>query len=163
MNDYIMIGKIINYFGIKGEVKIISDFEYPDKVFKKEMSYYIGKDKAKEVVKSHRLHKSYHLISFEGLDNINDIIKYKNDYVYVKREELELKEDEYLLDELIGYKVYDKEILIGEVIDYVMSSSVLLKVKGKKEFYLPNIPEYIKKIDKESKKIITDGGANLIL
>ena len=143
MNDYIMIGKIINYFGIKGEVKIISDFEYPDKVFKKEMPYYIGKDKAKEVVKSHRLHKSYH--------------------VYVKREELELKEDEYLLDELIGYKVYDKEILIGEVIDYVMSSSVLLKVKGKKEFYLPNIPEYIKKIDKESKKIITDGGANLIL
>ncbi len=163
MNDYIEIGKIINYFGIKGEVKIISDFEYPDKVFKEGINFYIGKDKELEIVNTHRVHKSYHLVSFKGKDNINDILKYKNSYVYVKRNDLNLGESEYLYRDLIGFEVYDKDKLIGRVIDYTYSSNVLLKVKGEKVFYLPLIDNYVRKIDKENKKIITSGGEDLIL
>ena len=31
--DYIYIGKIVNTHGLKGEIRIISDFEFKDKVF----------------------------------------------------------------------------------------------------------------------------------
>ena len=34
MNDYVCIGKIVNTLGIKGELRILSDFELKNKVFK---------------------------------------------------------------------------------------------------------------------------------
>ena len=42
---YIYIGKIVNTHGIKGEVRLLSNFKFKDKVFKKGMTIYIGKDK----------------------------------------------------------------------------------------------------------------------
>ena len=42
---FINIGKIVNTHGIKGELRILSDFKYKDKVFKKDFKFYIGKDK----------------------------------------------------------------------------------------------------------------------
>ena len=35
-NDYVCVGKIVNTHGIKGELRILSDFELKNKVFKKE-------------------------------------------------------------------------------------------------------------------------------
>ena len=32
--DYVYIGKLVNTHGIKGEVRIISDFPYKERVFK---------------------------------------------------------------------------------------------------------------------------------
>ena len=43
--EYVLIGKIVNTHGIKGELRIKSDFLMKERVFKKGMSYYIGKDK----------------------------------------------------------------------------------------------------------------------
>ena len=42
---YIKIGQIVNTHGIKGELKIISDFKYKDKIFVKDFNLYIGKNK----------------------------------------------------------------------------------------------------------------------
>ena len=42
MDNYVLIGKIINSFGIKGEVKILSSFEYKDRILKKGNFLYIG-------------------------------------------------------------------------------------------------------------------------
>ena len=42
---YIRIGKIVNTHGIKGELRLLSSFKYKDKVFKKDMKLYVGKDK----------------------------------------------------------------------------------------------------------------------
>ena len=51
MDNYIVIGKIINTFGIKGELKISSNFEYSDRVFKHGVEIFIGNLKSKEVRK----------------------------------------------------------------------------------------------------------------
>ena len=48
--DLINIGKIVNTHGIKGELRIISDFEYKTRVFQKGFNLYIGKDKIKEEI-----------------------------------------------------------------------------------------------------------------
>ncbi len=164
MNSYIYIGKIINTFGIKGELKVKSDFEYKNKVFVKGVKVYITEEKKEELINTYRIHKNYDLISFSGYSNINEVLKYKGYNIYIKREDLNLASDEYLINDLIGFQVYDDNNLIGIVIDYEKNvNNVLLKVKGEKTFYIPNIDEFILKIDLQNKKIITKGGSNLIL
>lgn len=164
MNNYILVGKIINTFGIKGELKINSDFEYKDRVFISSFNIYIGEEKVKEEVSTHRVHKNYDLVVFKGYTNINEVLKYKGEKIYIKREDLKLEKNDYLLSDLIGYKVYDNDLCIGTIIDYELSiNNVLFKVMGDKTFYLPNISEYIKNIDKNNKRVITNNGSRLIL
>lgn len=164
MNNFLLVGKIINTFGIKGEVKILSDFEFKDRIFKNGFKLYISEDKYEEEISTYRIHKNYDLITFKKYTNINEILKYKGANIYIKREDLKLKKNEYLFSDLIGFKVYDNEDLIGVVIDYEKNiNNGLLKIKGEKNFYLPLIPEYIVNIYIDEKKIITQGGRNLIL
>jgi len=164
MDNYINIGKIINTFGIKGELKIISDFEYKDKVFTENFPIYVGELKTKEIVKTHRVHKNFDLVTFENYININEVLKYKGNSIYILRKDLNLKEDEYLLNDLIGFKVYDNDKEIGVITDYEYTpSNILFKVKGDKTFYIPNVAEFIKFIDIKSKKVITENGSDLIL
>lgn len=164
MDTFILVGKIINTFGIKGEVKISSDFEYKNRIFKSDCHLYIGKDKYQEVVKSYRVHKNYDMVGFVNKDNINDVLKYKGREVYVKRSELFLNDGEYLYKDIIGFQVWDDTLVIGEVIDYILNKGQLLwKIKGDKVFYIPNVAEYILKIDLLNKKIITNRGSDLII
>ena len=164
MNNYILVGKIINTFGIKGELKIISNFEYQERVFKKNMPIYIGINKKKEIIFNHRIHKNYNLVLFHGYNNINEVVSYKGNNIYILRSDLELKDNEYLFSDLIGFEVYDNGVLIGKVLDYEINNQyTLLKVKGDKDFYLPIIEEYISNIDLKNHLIITKKGSELIL
>ena len=47
---YIYVGKIVNTHGIKGEIRILSDFLKKDLVFKKDFTLYIGPNKEKEIM-----------------------------------------------------------------------------------------------------------------
>ena len=163
MNNYIYVGKIINTFGIKGELKIDSDFEYKDRVFKKGIEVYIGIEKIKEIVNTHRVHKNYDMVLFSSYSNINEVLKYKGKNIYVLRDSLNLQKDEYLLSDLIGFKVMDNNECIGTVCDYEKNNNVLLKVMGKKTFYIPLIDEYIIDIDLNNKIIVTNNGGSLII
>ncbi len=164
MDEFVEVGKIINTFGIKGELKVNSDFEYKDRIFINNFSVYIGYEKIKELINTHRVHKNYDLLTFKDYNNINEVLKYKGKSLYIKRKDLNLKEDEYLLKDLIGCNVYDNDILLGVVIDYEKSlASILLKIKGDKIFYIPLIKEYIKKVQVLDKKILTNKGSDLIL
>lgn len=164
MGNYVLVGKIVNSFGIKGELKIISDFEYKDRVFKKDSYLYIGQDKTKESISNYRVHKNYDLITLDNYTNINEILKYKGLNVYIKREELELNDNEYLLGDLIGLEVYDNEECIGLIVDYLQNNgNILLKVSKEKDFYIPLYSHYIKTVDVKNKKVITDKGSELII
>lgn len=164
MDKFICIGKIINTFGIKGEVKIDSNFEYLDRVFVKDFIVYIGEEKIKESITTHRIHKGYHMVLFSDYKNINEVLKYKNKKIYILEKDLSLNKDEYLLDDLIGLDVYDDEKILGKVVDYEYNKNyVLLKVKGEKEFYLPKIDYYIKEVDLVNLRINTNKGSELIL
>lgn len=164
MNNYICIGKIVNTFGIKGELKVISDFEFQSRVFIKDFTLFIGEEKVKEVINTWRIHKNNYLLLFNNYSNINEVLKYKGKKIYINRNDLKLNKNEYLLNDLIGYSVYDKDKLLGIVVDYEKNiNNILFKVKGDKSFYLPYIDEYILEIDNINKKIITNNGGNLII
>ena len=94
--EYLHIGKIVNTHGIKGEVRLLSDFKFKNKVFVNDFIIYIGKDKIKEVINSYRPHKQFDMITLKGINNINDVLKYKGSKVYILKEDLMLDRDEYL-------------------------------------------------------------------
>lgn len=154
--EYIYIGKIVNTHGIKGELRIISDFEYKDRVFKKGFNLYIGKDKIKEEINSYRHHKEFEMVTFIEYNNINQVLKYLKEDVYILKEDLNLNEDEYLEKELIGFSVIENEEKVGEVIDITKTSPtnkiMEITYKGKRVL-LPYHKDFILKLDLQNKKI----------
>ena len=80
--EYIYIGKIVNTHGIKGEVRILSRFDFKEKVFVPNTLIYIGEEKIEEKIVSYRKHKSFDMVLLEGIKDINDVLKYKGKNVY---------------------------------------------------------------------------------
>lgn len=162
--NYIYIGKVINTHGIKGEIRIKSDFEQKEKIFKNNFTIYIGKEKKAEIIKSYRVHKEYDMVTFEDKNNINDVIEYKGLSVFINREDLNLTAEEYVLQDLIGMEIYSNEKKLGIVKDFMYNSSnILLQISGEKNFYIPYKANYIKEVNIALKKIVVDNIEGLIL
>lgn len=128
----IYIGKYVNTHGIKGEIRIKSDFKYKDKVFFVGNTLIINNQEF--IINSYRRHKEYDMVTFKGITNINQIIDLKGSKVYVFN--ISLNDGEYLDSTLIGFKVYMNNIYKGDVLDikYLNNSKKILVVNNK---YVP--------------------------
>lgn len=154
--NYILIGKFVNTHGIKGELKILSSFQYKEKVFKKDMIIYIGNDKIKEIINSYRHHKIFDMVTLKGYNNINEILKYKGLDVYINKQDLKLDKDKYLDSDLIGFSVIIDDKIIGVISNFENHSlnKIIIVKNDEKEFLIPYSSDIIKSIDTE-KRIIT--------
>lgn len=151
--EYINIGKIVTTHGIKGELKIISNFDYKTEAFKIGNKVYLGKDKNEEVIQSYRVHKNYDMVTFNGYDNINQVLKYKNNNVFINKEDLKI--DGYLDSDYIGLVVYVNDKMIGRIRNIIkIPNNSLFEIEdSEKVFYIPNNSDLIEKIDMKNKKI----------
>ena len=160
MNEMIYIGKTVSTFGIKGELKVISDFEYCDKAYKVGNKVLINN--IEHIISSIRYHKNYVLLKIDNLNNINDILKYVGFNIYIKRLDLNLSKDEFLYKDLINSEVVDEDdTKLGKIIEFVNGINVLIKVKGTKEFYIPLIDNYVKRFDLDKKILYTKNAKEL--
>ena len=160
MNEMIYIGKTVSTFGIKGELKVISDFEYCDKAYKVGNKVLINN--IEHIISGIRYHKNYVLLKIDNLNNINDILKYVGFNIYIKRLDLNLSKDEFLYKDLINSEVIDEDdTKLGKIIEVVNGINVLIKVKGTKEFYIPLIDNYVKRFDLDKKILYTKNAKEL--
>lgn len=153
---YIIIGKIVNTHGIKGELRLLSSFKYKEKVFKKDMKIYIGKKKEEETIVSYRKHKSFDMICLKGYSNINEVLKYKGLYAFINKEDLVLELDEYLDEDLIDLEVFinnDKKGIVTNIVRYP-NNSLIEVTNNDKKYLIPNNKNIIESIDLTNKKII---------
>lgn len=162
--NLIYVGKIVNTHGIKGEVRLLSNFEEKDLVFKKDFKVYVGDERKELIINSYRPHKEFDMLTFRGIEDINQVLKYKGKKVYIDKEDLHLKEDEYLLEDLIGMEIiFDGEAL-GVVKDiYEAPQGKLLYITFAKNYYIPYNNYYIKEIDTKKKEIHAENIKGLIL
>lgn len=148
---YIFIGRIVNTHALKGEVRIVSDFEFKDRIFKENTLLYIGENKDKEIIETYRKHKQFDMVKFKGIDYINDVLKYKGSKVYIDESILNLKDDEILISELINMNVYNDNKYVGKITEYISDNgNNMLRVNNK---LIPYNKDFITKIDKENKSI----------
>lgn len=161
MNEMIFIGKSVSTFGIKGELKVRSDFNYLDKAYK--IGNVILINNIEHKISGVRYHKNHVLLKIDNLENINDVLDYVGYNIYIKRSDLNLSSNEYLDSDLINSDVINDGINLGKVIDVIRGVNTLIKVRGKKEFYIPYVDEYIINFDLENKKLYTKNCENLIM
>ena len=158
-DEYIYIGKIVNTHGIKGEVRILSNFEYKDKVFLENRRIYIGEEHIEEIVNTYRHHKIFDMITMKGYNNINQVLKYMNKNVYVKKNDLDFKDGEYLDSDLINLNVIFGNKEVGTVLAIKNTGSnnkvIEVLINGKKTL-IPYHKDFIKKIDLASGLIELD-------
>ena len=148
---YVYVGKIVNTHALKGEVRLLSNFEYKDRIFKPGIKLYMGQFKTEEIIETYRPHKQFDMVKFVNINTIQDVLKYKGDAVYVNEEVLNLSDSEILDDEFTTMEIYVSDKLIGKVEEYRNDNgNKMLKVNDK---YIPYNKDFITKIDKVNKKI----------
>jgi signal transduction histidine kinase len=145
-NNYIEIGKVVNTFGIKGELKIQSDSDFVD------YRYQVGKtivfkmrNILKEVrVSSFRILKGNVVITINDLYDINQVEQYIGATVLADKNDVPpLEEGEFMIDDIVGLDVYDVDkasryipIIRGEIarsLDIMSDFMQFSKIKIDKE------------------------------
>ncbi|EKN63861.1 16S rRNA processing protein RimM [Schinkia azotoformans MEV2011] len=162
MAKYFNVGKIVNTQGIKGEIRVISSTDFPEERFRKGNILYIEvapNDLIEVKVSSHRLHKNFHLLTFAGFNNINDVEKYKGKMLKISEDQLnDLDEGEFYYHEIIDCEVFtdDGEKLgtIKEILSPGANDVWVVKRPGDKDLLLPYIEDVVKEVDVENKKVI---------
>ena len=151
--DKVYIGKIVSTHGIKGEVKIKSDFPYKDKVFVIGGKLII--DDNIYVIKSYRVHKNFDMVTLNDYQDINEVLFLLKKDVYVLKEDLNLQGDEILDSDLITFKVLTNEGKEGIIKEVFMASETnkVLRVLFDKEVLIPYNSPMIESVDKENKVI----------
>ena len=159
MTDYVMVGKITNSHGIKGEVKILSfnddlaSFDYYKKLYIKNQTGF-----EEFVIERKRSHKNMMIVKFTQFDNINDILKFKEKEVYVKKQDLpELENNEYYISDLIGLEVIDQDNnpigYLSQVFNYTNNDVYEITDTHGKKHLVPAIKEFIQSINMDNKTI----------
>lgn len=148
--ELIYIGEVTNTHGLKGEIRILSNFKYKKQIFKPGKKMYIMGNEL--TINTYRVHKEYDMVTFEGLNIIEDVLMYKGESVYINREDFKFRG--YLDEDLIGLEVYNNDKYMGKVISLLKGKKqdVLVVENGKKHM-IPNVKEFVKKVDLENNRI----------
>lgn len=156
---YISIGKITNFFGIKGEAKV--GFDNINQIKNAKSVLMLDDEGQIELkIKSIRFHKNFAIVKFDGIDDINDLLQYKGQRIFVAKAEAlnKLEKDEFLIQDLIGCIVFNEQNeKLGEVVNISTNSAQdMLNIKngfGQVDL-VPFVDEFFPIVDIKNKKII---------
>ncbi len=151
--ERIFIGRVVSTHGIKGELRIISDFEYKDKIFIVGSKLII--DDKEYIIRSYRPHKIYDMVTLNDFKDINEVLFLKGKKVYVDKESLLLNSEEILDSELMTYNclVNNKHAKITEVFIAGNKNKIMRVEVNKKEILIPLTSPMIKEINKDKKEV----------
>lgn len=153
-NMNVFIGKVVSTHGIKGELKILSDFPFKDKVFIVGNKLII--DDKEYVIKSYRVHKNFDMVTLDDYNNINDVLFLLKKDVYFSKDELNLNDEEILDEDLVTYEVLTNDGKKGIIKEIFKASPTnkIIRVLFDKEVLIPI--SFIKKVDKENKCVYVE-------
>ena len=99
MEDLLQVGIITSTHGVRGEVKVYPTTDDPRRFRRlKEVVLDTGREKINLEIEGVKFFKQFVILKFKGLDNINDIEKYRQKSLYVTRKNaVRLQRDEYFI------------------------------------------------------------------
>lgn len=163
--NWFNVGKIVNTHGITGEVRVISSTDFPEE------RYTIGNklglfmpDATKPIyltIASHRKHKTFDLLTFEGHPFLQDVEKYRDGVLRVSEDKLGvLEEGVFYHHEIIGCAVQaiDGTVLghVTEILDTGANDVWTVVPEKGKPHYIPFIDDVVKKVDIVNQTIVID-------
>ena len=155
MEDLLKVGVITTTHGVRGEVKVFPTTDDAERFL--ELEYVLldtGRELRRLDIKNVRFFKNLVILKFDGIDNINDIEKYKGKDLWIPREEAqELGEDEYYIADLQGLNVVLEDGTEFGTLRAVMETGAndvyIIDSNEHGEVLLPAIKECILDVDLE--------------
>jgi len=154
-----LVGRIAKVHGLRGEVNVVLDVDYPEEYEGLEHLFLDQKGRLIPFFLEHFVIQpgGKALAKFEELDRIEEVEHLVGSEVYLPLSELpDLDEDQYYFHELIGFDVIDVTMgPIGPVqIVYDLETQDLLGVTHQgKEVLIPIQDGIITQVDKAAKKV----------
>lgn len=155
MEDMLQVGVITQTHGVRGEVKVFPTTDDVNRFKKlKQVILDTGKETMPLEIQSVKFFKQFVILKFKGIDNINDIEKYKRCSLYVTREHaVPLEEDEYFIADMIGMEVCTEDGNIfgtlKDVIETGTNDVYVIESAEHGEVLVPAIKECIRSVDIE--------------
>ena len=160
MEQLLQVGVISSTHGVRGEVKVFPTTDDVQRFKKlKKVILDTGREHMPLEVESVKFFKQFAILKFKGIDNINDIEKYKGKSLLVDREHaVKLRKDEYFIADMIGLTVFTddgqefgvmKDVLeTGANVVYIIDSQKLGEV------LVPAIKQCILDVDVEHGRMV---------
>lgn len=156
MEDLLQVGIITSTHGVRGEVKVYPTTDDPRRFRRlREVILDTGREKLNLEIEGVKFFKQFVILKFKGLDNINDIEKYRQKSLYVTRKNaVRLQRDEYFIADLIGLKVQDEDgTELGTVKDVIETGAndvYEVEMADGRSLLLPAIKQCILNVDVEN-------------
>ncbi len=157
MTDYLRVGTYVNTHGVRGEIKV---YPHTDDIMRfSDLKSIMLETKAENYITYEiagvKYHKNMAILKLKGIDNINDIEKYKGSDLYITREQaVPLEEGEYFICDIIGADVVDdsgeKLGIIKEVLQTGANDVYIIKRENEKDLLIPVIPSCVLDVDIEN-------------
>ena len=158
-NNFISIGKILNFHGVRGEAKFGYSKNREDFLMKLKHVYIQVDNEYKQFELANiKFTPKCAVIKLKGIDSLNDIISYKGCLVFAEEASVRenLEEDEFLIDELVGLNVYDGDERVGSIVGVSNNGATdLLSVKtnSKKVCLVPFVKAIVLSVDIKTKRV----------
>ncbi|WP_438432415.1 ribosome maturation factor RimM [Gorillibacterium sp. sgz500922] len=155
------VAKIVNTHGIRGELKLVSQTDFPDLRFSRGSELLLLGPAGEELpvtVETGRPQKNVWLVKFREFSDINAAEKVKGWEVKVSEENLaELEQGDFYYHEIIGCRVFTEEGeelgTVKEILSPGANDVWTVELPNGKELLLPYIDEVVLKVDVTDKRI----------
>ena len=160
MEQLLRVGVITTTHGVRGEVKVFPTTDDPQRFKKlKQVILDNGKEQRELEITSVKFFKNLVILKFKGLDNINEVEKYKKaDLLVTRKNAVPLKEGEYFIADLIGLKATSDEGedlgILTDVIQTGANDVYVFSKEGMQDLLVPKIPDCIKDVNIEEGTIL---------
>lgn len=150
---YLEIGKITSVHGIRGEVKVQPWCDEAEFLTEFDVLHYKSGDPVD--IEYARVHKNMVIMKILGCDTAEQAQKLRGRVLYMDRDDVELPEGSYFIQDLIGMTVKDDDTggVYGTLIDVSQTGAndvYTVKSEEGKEYLIPAIPDVIMKNDLEN-------------
>lgn len=154
MKQYLEIGKIVNVHGLRGDVKAVPWCDAPEFLCEFD-TLYLGKEHKPVKITAARLQKNNVLLHLDGVETVEEAEKLRNQVLYMDRDEVELEEGVYFIQDLIGLDVRDADTgeSYGQLSDVLQTGAndvYEVKDEAGKTVLIPAIPDVVLETDLES-------------
>lgn len=159
MNDMLQVGVITQTHGVRGEVKVFPTTDDVQRFKKlKQVILDTGKEQLPLEIQNVKFFKQFVIVKFKGIDDINNIEKYKRCPLLVTREHaVKLEEDEYFIADMIGMEVVtENDETFGTLKDVIATGAndvYVIDSAAHGEVLIPAIKECILNVNVEEQKM----------
>ena len=151
MKKYLEIGKIVSTHGLKGEVRVQPWCDSSDFLCEFETLYFDEGKKSVDIIRA-RVQKNVVIMQLDGVDTVEEAQNLRNKILYMDRDDVELDEGTYFIQDLIGLVCIDADGggEIGKITDVLETGAndvyEITSAEGKK-YLIPAIPDVVLETD----------------